>query len=199
MERLFSQELNPHMDMEEFDAMLAEFKQVQLLSAEIATTDAMKCCLALCCCTRRSPRAGTNAICRNRSSCPEQYLSISTPQDYNQRHFVRNASFKDAADKISGPTRKIFIEFLERSCTAEFSGFLLYKVKQAYAPEGNAMWGCGLLLMSWRLAQQQTARRGLCTQNAQREDARQCNRRSRGLIGQIDPCYMPVCAWPGPF
>lgn len=27
-----------------------------------------------------------------------------------------------------GPARKIFIEFLERSCTAEFSGFLLYKV-----------------------------------------------------------------------
>lgn len=47
--------------------------------------------------------------------------------DYNQRHFVRNASFKPAADKISGSTRRIFIEFLERSCTAEFSGFLLYK------------------------------------------------------------------------
>merc|ERR1712182_106124 len=26
-----------------------------------------------------------------------------------------------------GETRKIFVEFLERSCTAEFSGFLLYK------------------------------------------------------------------------
>lgn len=48
-------------------------------------------------------------------------------QDYNQRHFVRNDTFKAAADKIEGPTRKIFVEFLERSCTAEFSGFLLYK------------------------------------------------------------------------
>lgn len=47
--------------------------------------------------------------------------------DYNQRHFVRNQTFKAAADKLSGPTRKIFIEFLERSCTAEFSGFLLFK------------------------------------------------------------------------
>jgi hypothetical protein len=28
---------------------------------------------------------------------------------------------------LQGPARKIFIEFLERSCTAEFSGFLLYK------------------------------------------------------------------------
>ncbi|KAJ9533127.1 copper target-like protein 1 protein [Haematococcus lacustris] len=74
MERLFSLEMNPNLDMVEFDAMLAEFKQ-----------------------------------------------------DYNQRHFVRNETFKAAAEKISGPARKIFIEFLERSCTAEFSGFLLYK------------------------------------------------------------------------
>lgn len=48
-------------------------------------------------------------------------------QDYNQTHFVRNESFKKAAENITGPARKIFIEFLERSCTAEFSGFLLYK------------------------------------------------------------------------
>uniref|UniRef100_A0A7S0WI92 magnesium-protoporphyrin IX monomethyl ester (oxidative) cyclase n=1 Tax=Pyramimonas obovata TaxID=1411642 RepID=A0A7S0WI92_9CHLO len=48
-------------------------------------------------------------------------------EDYNQKHFVRNDEFKAAADNIQGPTRKIFIEFLERSCTAEFSGFLLYK------------------------------------------------------------------------
>nr|AAL14712.2 copper target homolog 1 protein [Chlamydomonas reinhardtii] len=74
MERLFSLELNKNMDMEEFEAMLNEFKL-----------------------------------------------------DYNQRHFVRNETFKEAAEKIQGPTRKIFIEFLERSCTAEFSGFLLYK------------------------------------------------------------------------
>eukprot|EP00216_Chloropicon_sp_CCMP2111_P003541 CAMPEP_0198241868 /NCGR_PEP_ID=MMETSP1446-20131203/6912_1 /TAXON_ID=1461542 ORGANISM="Unidentified sp, Strain CCMP2111" /NCGR_SAMPLE_ID=MMETSP1446 /ASSEMBLY_ACC=CAM_ASM_001112 /LENGTH=412 /DNA_ID=CAMNT_0043924771 /DNA_START=33 /DNA_END=1271 /DNA_ORIENTATION=+ len=47
--------------------------------------------------------------------------------DYNKVHFVRNDTFKKAADKITGDTRKIFIEFLERSCTAEFSGFLLYK------------------------------------------------------------------------
>lgn len=47
--------------------------------------------------------------------------------DYNQTHFVRNKEFKEAADKIQGPLREIFVEFLERSCTAEFSGFLLYK------------------------------------------------------------------------
>ncbi|KAI3446531.1 hypothetical protein Pfo_003196 [Paulownia fortunei] len=47
--------------------------------------------------------------------------------DFNQTHFVRNKEFKEAADKIEGPLRQIFVEFLERSCTAEFSGFLLYK------------------------------------------------------------------------
>lgn len=47
--------------------------------------------------------------------------------DYNQTHFVRNKEFKEAADKMEGPLRQIFVEFLERSCTAEFSGFLLYK------------------------------------------------------------------------
>ncbi|CAK0784728.1 Member of the CCCH zinc finger [Coccomyxa viridis] len=74
MEELFSLEKNPNLDMDEFDAMLSEFKT-----------------------------------------------------DYNQTHFVRNETFKKAADNITGPARKIFIEFLERSCTAEFSGFLLYK------------------------------------------------------------------------
>lgn len=47
--------------------------------------------------------------------------------DYNQTHFVRNKEFKEAADRMQGPLRQIFVEFLERSCTAEFSGFLLYK------------------------------------------------------------------------
>ena len=55
-------------------------------------------------------------------ACLEEFRN-----DYNQTHFVRNKGFKEAADKIEGPTRKIFVEFLERSCTAEFSGFLLYK------------------------------------------------------------------------
>ncbi|WIA36964.1 hypothetical protein OEZ86_008201 [Tetradesmus obliquus] len=74
MEQLFSQQINPNLDMAELEAMCTEFKN-----------------------------------------------------DYNQRHFVRNETFKKAAEGITGETRKIFIEFLERSCTAEFSGFLLYK------------------------------------------------------------------------
>lgn len=77
MEQLFSQQVNPNLDLEELEAMCTEFKN-----------------------------------------------------DYNQRHFVRNDTFKKAAEGITGETRKIFIEFLERSCTAEFSGFLLYKVRR---------------------------------------------------------------------
>lgn len=47
--------------------------------------------------------------------------------DYNRHHFVRNQVFDRSWDHIDGETRRLFVEFLERSCTAEFSGFLLYK------------------------------------------------------------------------
>ena len=47
--------------------------------------------------------------------------------DYNRNHFVRDKEFEQSWDHIDGETRRLFIEFLERSCTAEFSGFLLYK------------------------------------------------------------------------
>ena len=47
--------------------------------------------------------------------------------DYNRHHFVRDEQFDRSWDNIDGETRQVFIEFLERSCTAEFSGFLLYK------------------------------------------------------------------------
>ncbi len=47
--------------------------------------------------------------------------------DYNRHHFVRDNEFEQSWDHIDGETRQLFVEFLERSCTAEFSGFLLYK------------------------------------------------------------------------
>jgi magnesium-protoporphyrin IX monomethyl ester (oxidative) cyclase len=47
--------------------------------------------------------------------------------DYNRHHFVRDEEFNQSWDTITGEERRLFIEFLERSCTAEFSGFLLYK------------------------------------------------------------------------
>jgi magnesium-protoporphyrin IX monomethyl ester (oxidative) cyclase len=47
--------------------------------------------------------------------------------DYNRHHFVRGEEFQQSWEHLDGETRRLFIEFLERSCTAEFSGFLLYK------------------------------------------------------------------------
>jgi magnesium-protoporphyrin IX monomethyl ester (oxidative) cyclase len=47
--------------------------------------------------------------------------------DYNRDHFIRDKEFLTKWDVFDDKTRNIFIEFLERSCTAEFSGFLLYK------------------------------------------------------------------------
>ena len=48
-------------------------------------------------------------------------------KDYNRHHFVRDDAFEGAAEKLDPETRKVFVEFLEQSCTSEFSGFLLYK------------------------------------------------------------------------
>lgn len=47
--------------------------------------------------------------------------------DYNQKHFVRDREFEQSWEQINGETRQAFIDFLERSCTSEFSGFLLFK------------------------------------------------------------------------
>ncbi len=47
--------------------------------------------------------------------------------DYNQKHFVRNETFQQNWDHIDEKTRMAFVDFLERSCTSEFSGFLLFK------------------------------------------------------------------------
>lgn len=47
--------------------------------------------------------------------------------DYNRHHFVRDEEFAQSWDHMDEDTRRLFVEFLERSCTAEFSGFLLYK------------------------------------------------------------------------
>ncbi len=47
--------------------------------------------------------------------------------DYNRHHFVRDEEFNQSWDQMDEETRQLFVEFLERSCTAEFSGFLLYK------------------------------------------------------------------------
>jgi magnesium-protoporphyrin IX monomethyl ester (oxidative) cyclase len=47
--------------------------------------------------------------------------------DYNQKHFVRDREFEQTWDHLEPETRRAFVDFLERSCTSEFSGFLLFK------------------------------------------------------------------------
>ncbi|MDR5639873.1 MULTISPECIES: magnesium-protoporphyrin IX monomethyl ester (oxidative) cyclase [unclassified Thermosynechococcus] len=47
--------------------------------------------------------------------------------DYNRHHFVRDDAFKGTWDTLDAQTRKAFIDYLERSCVSEFSGFLLFK------------------------------------------------------------------------
>lgn len=47
--------------------------------------------------------------------------------DYNRHHFIRDDSFIRNWDHIQGAERQAFIDYLERSCVSEFSGFLLFK------------------------------------------------------------------------
>ena len=47
--------------------------------------------------------------------------------DYNRDHFIRDQSFEVKLKNLDSRTKDLFAGFLERSCTAEFSGFLLYK------------------------------------------------------------------------
>lgn len=63
-------------------------------------------------------------------------------RDYNMGHFVRTDEF--LADFDDMPDRDMFIEFLERSCTAEFSGCLLYAemVKHLKDPTLRAIFKC---------------------------------------------------------
>ena len=48
-------------------------------------------------------------------------------KDYNRHHFVRNSEFDGAAEKLDPETRELFVDFLEGSCTSEFSGFCFTK------------------------------------------------------------------------
>jgi magnesium-protoporphyrin IX monomethyl ester (oxidative) cyclase len=60
-------------------------------------------------------------------------------KDYNRHHFVRDNAFEGAADKLDPETRRVFVEFLEQSCTSEFSGFLLYKELSRRIKERNPL------------------------------------------------------------
>ncbi|MGB3638425.1 MAG: magnesium-protoporphyrin IX monomethyl ester (oxidative) cyclase [Rivularia sp. (in: cyanobacteria)] len=68
--------------------------------------------------------------------------------DYNRHHFVRDEEFEQSWEHIDGETRRVFVEFLERSCTAEFSGFLLYKELSRRLKGKNPVLAEGFNLMS---------------------------------------------------
>jgi magnesium-protoporphyrin IX monomethyl ester (oxidative) cyclase len=53
-----------------------------------------------------------------------EWIKAEFEHDYNRGHFKRNEEFLENFDDM--PVRSMFVEFLERSCTAEFSGCILY-------------------------------------------------------------------------
>ncbi|MDJ0590748.1 MAG: magnesium-protoporphyrin IX monomethyl ester (oxidative) cyclase [Pleurocapsa sp. MO_226.B13] len=83
--------------------------------------------------TLLSPRFYTtdfDAIAKMDISSQEEELKAMIAEmktDYNRYHFVRDEEFKQSWSHIDEKTRRIFVDFLERSCTSEFSGFLLFK------------------------------------------------------------------------
>lgn len=68
--------------------------------------------------------------------------------DYNRQHFIRDEEFDTSWNQLDQTTRSLFIEFLERSCTAEFSGFLLYKELSRRLKNKNPIIAECFLLMS---------------------------------------------------
>lgn len=68
--------------------------------------------------------------------------------DYNRDHFIRDKEFSKTWENFDEKTKNIFIEFLERSCTAEFSGFLLYKEISRNLKKENPLLAEGFSFMS---------------------------------------------------
>lgn len=68
--------------------------------------------------------------------------------DYNQHHFIRDKEFVKSWKHFDEKTKSLFIEFLERSCTAEFSGFLLYKELSRNLKNTNPLLAEGFAFMS---------------------------------------------------
>lgn len=68
--------------------------------------------------------------------------------DYNRDHFIRDKEFLNSWEFFDEKTKNIFIEFLERSCTAEFSGFLLYKEISRNLKKTNPLLAEGFSYMS---------------------------------------------------
>jgi magnesium-protoporphyrin IX monomethyl ester (oxidative) cyclase len=56
-----------------------------------------------------------------------QAMLIEMRADYNRHHFVRDEEFDRSWDHLDETTRRSLIDYLERSCVSEFSGFILFK------------------------------------------------------------------------
>uniref|UniRef100_A0A9Y1MX42 Probable magnesium-protoporphyrin IX monomethyl ester [oxidative] cyclase n=1 Tax=Gronococcus sybilensis TaxID=3028029 RepID=A0A9Y1MX42_9RHOD len=69
-------------------------------------------------------------------------------KDYNKQHFIRDEEFDEVWASVDPTTKNLFVEFLERSCTAEFSGFLLYKELSRRLKNTNPLLAEGFLFMS---------------------------------------------------
>ena len=84
------------------------------------------------------------------SWCAEEYEALMEEfrTDYNRHHFVRGEEFEQSWEDIDPVAKRLFVEFLERSCTAEFSGFLLYKELSRKLKDRNPALAEGFLLMS---------------------------------------------------
>ena len=121
MEQLFSKEINPNLDMEELNACLNEFRNdynkvhfVRNETFKVRSGGARR-------------RRGRGEARRRCCEVPKMSPVLPTHHSFALLPSSADACSQAAADKVTGETRRIFIEFLERSCTAEFSGFLLYK------------------------------------------------------------------------
>ena len=68
--------------------------------------------------------------------------------DYNQYHFIRDQQFNEPLTQFDESSKVLIIEFLERSCTAEFSGFLLYKELSRHLKIKNPLLAEGFAFMS---------------------------------------------------
>nr|YP_011007461.1 magnesium-protoporphyrin IX monomethyl ester (oxidative) cyclase [Sporochnus bolleanus]WAM64890.1 magnesium-protoporphyrin IX monomethyl ester (oxidative) cyclase [Sporochnus bolleanus] len=68
--------------------------------------------------------------------------------DYNQHHFIRDQEFNQSWAHFDKRTKSLITEFLERSCTAEFSGFLLYKELSRNLKTKNPLLAEGFAFMS---------------------------------------------------
>lgn len=116
---MFSHELNPQLDMAEFEATLKEFQE-DYNQKHFVRNDSFQV-------RHRSLLPGAFLGVSHALSLGGQQKKQTAAQDAEVDAWGWAGAEQKAAESIQGPTRRIFIEFLERSCTAEFSGFLLYK------------------------------------------------------------------------